>query len=45
MRWHTSLRFLAAAHLPQYTNTDAITGTVIFLALLAIVAIAVLRRM
>jgi hypothetical protein len=33
-----------AAHLPHYTSTDAITGTVTFVVLLVIVVIAALRR-
>jgi hypothetical protein len=40
----TSLGLVTAAHLPHYTSTDAITGTVIFVALLVIFAVAVLRR-
>jgi hypothetical protein len=40
----TSLRLVTAAHLPHYTSTDAIIGTVIFLALLVIVAVIALRR-
>lgn len=35
---------MTAAHLPHYTSTDAITGTVIFAVLLIIVAVAALRR-
>ena len=37
-------RLVIAAELPHYTSTDAITGTVIFVALLVIVAVAALRR-
>jgi hypothetical protein len=40
----TSLQLVTAAHLPHYTSTDAITGTVIFVALLVIFAVAALRR-
>ena len=40
----TSLWLVTAAHLPHYTSTDKITGTVIFVALLIIFAVATLRR-
>ena len=40
----TNLRLVTAAHLPHYTSTDAIIGTVIFVTLLVIFAVAVLRR-
>ena len=35
---------MTAAHLPHYTSLDVITGTVIFVALLVIGAVAALRR-
>ena len=39
-----SWRLKIAAHLPHYTSTDVITGPVIFVALLVVVAVAALRR-
>jgi hypothetical protein len=45
MRGRQSSPWLAAAaHLPHYTTTDVIIGTVIFVALLVITAVAALRR-
>jgi Ca2+/Na+ antiporter len=35
---------LIAAHLPHYTSADAITGSVIFIVLLVIGAVAAFRR-
>jgi hypothetical protein len=43
-KWPDSLQLVTAAHLPHYTSTDVITGTVIFVALLVIFAVAALRR-
>jgi hypothetical protein len=40
----SSAWLVTAAHLPHYTTADVITGTVIFVALLVIAAVAALRR-
>jgi hypothetical protein len=42
--WRGSWRLVSAAHLSHYTSADAVTGTLIFVALLVIVIVAALWR-